>query len=49
MGALGLFFGAVVDSSVIPLPLPGSTDLVLLWFVAHNGKSMVAYHDGDRR
>ena len=37
MGALGLFFIAVVDSSVIPLPLPGSTDLVLLWLVAHAG------------
>jgi membrane protein YqaA with SNARE-associated domain len=37
MGALGLFFIAVVDSSVIPLPLPGSTDLVLLWLVARAG------------
>ncbi len=33
----GLFFVAVVDSSVIPLPLPGSTDLLLLWLVAHGG------------
>jgi len=39
IGALGLFFIAVVDSSVIPLPLPGSTDLVLLWLVAHGGNS----------
>ncbi|MGA2728619.1 MAG: VTT domain-containing protein [Terracidiphilus sp.] len=37
IGALGLLFVAVVDSSVIPLPLPGSTDLVLLWLVAHAG------------
>ncbi len=37
MGALGVFCIAVVDSSVIPLPLPGSTDLVLLWLVAHGG------------
>jgi len=37
MGALGLFSIAVVDSSVIPLPLPGSTDLLLLWLVAHSG------------
>jgi membrane protein YqaA with SNARE-associated domain len=37
LGALGLFSVAVVDSSVIPLPLPGSTDLLLLWQVAHRG------------
>jgi len=37
LGTLGLFFVAVVDSSVIPLPLPGSTDLLLLWLVAHSG------------
>lgn len=37
LGALGLFAIAVVDSSVIPLPLPGSTDLLLLWLVAHSG------------
>jgi membrane protein YqaA with SNARE-associated domain len=37
LGALGLFSVSVVDSSVIPLPLPGSTDLLLLWLVAHRG------------
>jgi membrane protein YqaA with SNARE-associated domain len=37
LGALGLFSVAVVDSSIIPLPLPGSTDLLLLWLVAHAG------------
>jgi membrane protein YqaA with SNARE-associated domain len=37
LGALGLFFVAVADSSVIPLPLPGSTDLLLLLLVAHSG------------
>ena len=37
LGALGLFAVAVVDSTVIPLPLPGSTDLLLLWLVAHSG------------
>ncbi len=37
LGALGLFFVAAVDSSVIPLPIPGSTDLLLLWLVAHSG------------
>src|ERR1035437_2925235 len=37
LGSLGLFSVAVVDSSVIPLPLPGSTDLLLLWLVSHSG------------
>jgi membrane protein YqaA with SNARE-associated domain len=27
----------VIDSSVIPLPVPGTTDLLLLWLVAHSG------------
>ncbi|WP_420238270.1 membrane-associated protein [Telmatobacter bradus] len=34
LGVLGLFSVAVIDSSVIPLSLPGSTDLLLLWLVA---------------
>jgi membrane protein YqaA with SNARE-associated domain len=38
MGAPGLFCVAVIDSSVVPLPLPGSTDLLLLWLVAYGGK-----------
>lgn len=37
LGVVGPFFVAIVDSSVIPLPLPGSTDLLLLWLVAHSG------------
>jgi membrane protein YqaA with SNARE-associated domain len=37
LGALGLFSVAVIDSSAIPLPLPGSTDLLLLWLVAYRG------------
>jgi membrane protein YqaA with SNARE-associated domain len=41
LGALGLFLIAVVDSSVIPLPLPGSTDLLLLWLVARSGDPRV--------
>jgi len=41
LGALGLFAVAVVDSSVIPLPLPGSTDLLLLWLVAHGGNPLL--------
>jgi len=37
LGPLGLFTVAFVDSSVIPLSLPGSSDLLLLWLVAYNG------------
>jgi membrane protein YqaA with SNARE-associated domain len=37
LGALGLFSVAIIDSSPIPLPIPGSTDLLLLWLVAFNG------------
>jgi membrane protein YqaA with SNARE-associated domain len=37
LGPLGLFAVAVLDSSPIPLPIPGSTDLLLLWLVAHRG------------
>ncbi len=39
LGPLGLFAVAVFDSSAIPLPIPGSTDLLLLWLVAHSGVS----------
>jgi membrane protein YqaA with SNARE-associated domain len=37
LGVLGLFSVSVVDSSVVPLPVPGSTDLLLLFLVAHSG------------
>lgn len=37
LGALGVFGVSIIDSSVIPLPLPGSTDLLLLFLVAHGG------------
>ncbi len=33
----GVFLIAAMDSSVIPLPIPGSTDLLLLWLVSHRG------------
>jgi membrane protein YqaA with SNARE-associated domain len=39
LGAAGLFFVAVIDSSVIPLPLPGSTDLLLLLLVARRANA----------
>ena len=33
----GVFLISAIDSSVIPLPIPGSTDLLLLWLVSHRG------------
>jgi membrane protein YqaA with SNARE-associated domain len=41
LGSLGLFVVAIVDSSIIPLPLPGSTDLLLLWLIAHSGNPLL--------
>ncbi|MGA2249190.1 YqaA family protein [Terracidiphilus sp.] len=37
LGGLGLFVVAIIDSSIIPLPVPGSTDLLLLWLIARSG------------
>src|SRR5271154_3350615 len=37
LGGLGLFAVAILDSSPIPLPIPGSTDLLLLLLVSHHG------------
>jgi membrane protein YqaA with SNARE-associated domain len=36
LGLAGLFLASVLDSSIIPLPVPGTTDLLLLWMVSHN-------------
>ncbi len=35
LGGVGLFLVAAVDSSLIPLPVPGSTDLFLLLLTSH--------------
>ncbi|KAA6463372.1 DedA family protein [Acidobacteria bacterium AB60] len=35
LGAPGVFGVALVDATIIPLAIPGSTDLLLLWFIAH--------------
>jgi len=40
-GGIGIFAVAIVDSSVIPLPLPGSTDLLLLLLTAHRGTTAI--------
>jgi membrane protein YqaA with SNARE-associated domain len=41
-GTLGLFGVSVIDSSIIPLPLPGSTDLLLILLVAHRANAVIA-------
>jgi membrane protein YqaA with SNARE-associated domain len=41
LGPLGLFLVAVVDSSIVPLPIPGSTDLLLLLLVSHQGNPLI--------
>lgn len=37
LGAPGIFGVSLVDASIIPLAIPGSTDLLLLWLIAHGG------------
>lgn len=34
-GAIGIFVIAIIDSSIIPLPIPGTTDLLLLLISVH--------------
>jgi len=41
LGGLGLLGVAIVDSSVIPLPMPGSTDLLLLLLTSHRGATVI--------
>ena len=41
-GIFGLFAVSVIDSSIIPLPVPGSTDLLLILLVAHQGDPFLA-------
>lgn len=40
LGGVGLFVLAMIDSSVVPIPLPGSTDLVLLLLTAFRSSSV---------
>ena len=41
LGALGIFGVAVVDASIIPLAIPGSTDLLLIWLIAHGANPLL--------
>lgn len=37
LGAPGVFAVSLIDATVVPLAIPGSTDLLLLWIIAHGG------------
>jgi membrane protein YqaA with SNARE-associated domain len=37
LGAPGLFAVSLIDATIIPLAIPGSTDLLLLWLISHGG------------
>jgi membrane protein YqaA with SNARE-associated domain len=39
---MGLFVVSTLDSSIIPLPVPGSTDLLLVLLVVHRANPVVA-------
>jgi membrane protein YqaA with SNARE-associated domain len=41
-GTMGLFVVSVIDSSIIPLPLPGSTDLLLILLVANRANPFLS-------
>jgi membrane protein YqaA with SNARE-associated domain len=41
-GTLGLFGVSLIDSSIIPLPVPGSTDLLLILLVVHGANPVFA-------
>lgn len=41
LGPFGVFAVAVLDSSVIPLPVPGATDLMVLWLASRSVKIWV--------
>src|SRR5450631_1614104 len=42
LGGLGLFGIALIDSSVIPIPLPGSTDLLLIWLTSGRSATVLS-------
>jgi membrane protein YqaA with SNARE-associated domain len=41
LGVVGVLLAAAMDASVIPLPVPGTTDLLLLWLVSHRGNPWI--------
>ncbi len=41
LGIPGVLLASMVDSSVIPMPVPGTTDLLVLWLVSFRGNPWV--------
>jgi membrane protein YqaA with SNARE-associated domain len=41
LGGVGIFFVSVLDASIIPLPIPGSTDLLLLAMTARGANPWI--------
>lgn len=41
LGAPGLLAVSLVDATIVPLAIPGSTDLLLLWLISHGGNPWV--------
>lgn len=41
LGAIGVFAVSIVDASIIPLPLPGSTDLLVLLLATNQGSPWI--------
>jgi len=41
LGAPGLFAVSFIDASIVPLAIPGSTDLLLLWLISHGSNPWV--------
>ena len=41
LGAPGLFAVSFVDATIVPLAIPGSTDLLLLWLISHGGSPWI--------
>jgi membrane protein YqaA with SNARE-associated domain len=40
-GYIGLFFVSIVDSSFVPLPIPGVTDIMLIIYAANHGNTFL--------
>ncbi|HEY3705220.1 MAG TPA: VTT domain-containing protein [Terracidiphilus sp.] len=46
LGAFGVFSVSLVDATIIPLAIPGSTDLLLLWLISNGGSPYLLVGSG---